>query len=283
MTKFPLLGEKIEDKWNLSLKREFHMTDDKNLFKSYSKSRLPLYEGKMIHQFTHLYAKPKYWVDEQEGRKALLSHRQDKDQKLNYQTYRLAYRSVAASTNERSLIASVLPPNTFFGHSMNASIIFDEERSDRKRIIKSSEVLFTTACLNSFVFDFLIRQRISQNITMFYIYQLPIPRLTKSDRYFNDIVQRAAKLICTTPEFDELAQEVGLISHQQGVTDDTERAKLRGELDGMIAHLYGLTEDEFSYILSTFPIVNPTVKEAALSAYRNFAPMFGVSKILASI
>ena len=73
MTKFPLLGEKIEDKWNLSLKREFHMTDDKNLFKSYSKSRLPLYEGKMIHQFTHLYAKPKYWVDEQEGRKALLS------------------------------------------------------------------------------------------------------------------------------------------------------------------------------------------------------------------
>ncbi|MEH2413254.1 Eco57I restriction-modification methylase domain-containing protein [Nostoc sp.] len=39
MTKFPLLGEKIKDKWNLSLSREFHMTDDKNLFKSYSKNR----------------------------------------------------------------------------------------------------------------------------------------------------------------------------------------------------------------------------------------------------
>ncbi|MBN3939570.1 MAG: hypothetical protein V7L21_04815 [Nostoc sp.] len=36
----------------------------------------------------------------------------------------------------------------------------------------------------------------------------------------------------------------------------------------MVAHLYGLTEDEFSYILTTFPIVNATVKEAALSAYR---------------
>ncbi|WP_292765414.1 hypothetical protein [Nostoc sp. NOS(2021)] len=47
----------------------------------------------------------------------------------------------------------------------------------------------------------------------------------------------------------------------------------------MIAHLYGLTEDEFSYILTTFPIVNATVKEAALSAYRNFAPMFENSKI----
>ncbi|WP_242053648.1 hypothetical protein [Nostoc sp. FACHB-888] len=44
----------------------------------------------------------------------------------------------------------------------------------------------------------------------------------------------------------------------------------------MIAHLYGLTENEFSYILTTFPIVNATVKEAALSAYRTFAPMFAL-------
>ncbi|WP_341525891.1 hypothetical protein WKK05_25415 [Nostoc sp. UHCC 0302] len=115
---------------------------------------------------------------------------------------------------------------------------------------------------------------------MLYVYQLPIPRLTKSDRYFKDIVQRAAKLICTIPEFDELAQEVGLSSHQKGVTDETERAKLRAELDGMVAHLYGLTEDEFSYILTTFPIVNETVKEAALEAYCNFVPMFEASKIL---
>ena len=90
-------------------------------------------------------------------------------------------------------------------------------------------------------------------------------------RIFNEIVERAAKLICTTPEFDELAQEVGLNSYQQGVTDDTERAKLRAELDGIIANLYGLTEDEFAYILTTFPIVSDTVKQAALSAYRTFS------------
>ena len=94
-------------------------------------------------------------------------------------------------------------------------------------------------------------------------------------RIFNEIVKRAAKLICTTPEFDELAQEVGLNSHQQSVTDDTKRAKLRAELDGIIANLYGLTEDEFAYILTTFPIVSDTVKQAALAAYRTFAPMSG--------
>ena len=36
-----------------------------------------------------------------------------------------------------------------------------------------------------------------------------------------------------------------------------------------MAHLYGLTEDEFSYILTTFPLVADSVKSAALQAYRD--------------
>jgi hypothetical protein len=272
MLKFPLLGEKIDDKWNLRLTREFDMTNDSHLFKQQpGKGRVPLYEGKMIHQFTHKFAEPKYWVDEQEGRKAVLGRNgKDEGQDLDYQCYRLAYRSVAASTNERSLIASVLPPNVFFGHSMNASIIH-EKGNDGNLLINSSEILFVTACLNSFIFDFGIRQRVSQNLTMFYIYQMSIPRLIEGDKYFSHIVQRAAKLICTTPEFDELASYVGLGSHANGVTDECERAKLRAELDGIIAHLYGLTEDEFAYILTTFPIVKEQVKADALTAYREFA------------
>ncbi|MFM6863261.1 MAG: hypothetical protein ACKPKG_21850, partial [Dolichospermum sp.] len=103
---------------------------------------------------------------------------------------------------------------------------------------------------------------------MFYVYQTPVPRLTEKDPYFQEIVERAAKLICTTAEYDELAREVGLTSHENGVTDERERGKIRAELDGIIAHLYGLTESEFSHILSTFPIVAEEVKNAALNAYR---------------
>jgi hypothetical protein len=110
---------------------------------------------------------------------------------------------------------------------------------------------------------------VSANINMFYIYQLPVPRLGVGDKYFNEIVERAAKLICTTSEFDELAEEVGLGSHKRGVTNEVERGKLRAELDGMIAHLYGLTEEEFAYILTTFPIVPEPVKVAAINAYRD--------------
>jgi hypothetical protein len=42
----------------------------------------------------------------------------------------------------------------------------------------------------------------------------------------------------------------------------------RAELDGMIARLYGLTEDEFAHILATFPLVEQSVKDAMLEAYR---------------
>lgn len=73
MLRFPLLGRKIEGAWNLVLSNEFHMTNDSHLFQSApGAGRLPLFEGKMIWHFQADLAKPKYWVDETAGRKALL-------------------------------------------------------------------------------------------------------------------------------------------------------------------------------------------------------------------
>lgn len=128
--------------------------------------------------------------------------------------------------------------------------------------------------LNSFALDFALRLRVSANLTMFYIYQLSMPRLTEKDATFQMIVERTARLICTTSEYEDLWREVmpGLPWSTAVVAiDQNERAKLRAELDGIIAHLYGLSEEEFNYILGTFPLVAKEVKDAALSAYRDFA------------
>jgi len=266
MLKFPLLGERINGKWNLVLCNEFHMTNDSHLFhKEYKPGRLPLFTGKLFNQFQGTHEKPLYWLDEKEGRKALLGRIEDKGQPMDYQGYRWVNRRIASNTNERTLICYITPKN-----------VFTEVNSTTLKVIETGisnqQMLFLCAIANSFTLDWMIRQKVTTTLNMFYIYQLPVPRLTEGDRHFTDIVQRTAKLICTTPEFDELAQEVGLGSHQQGVTDETERAKLRAELDGMIAHLYGLTEEEFAYILTTFPLVADTVKQAALEVYRTFAP-----------
>jgi hypothetical protein len=107
---------------------------------------------------------------------------------------------------------------------------------------------------------------------MFFVYQLRVPRLTKKDEAFRPIVERAARLICTAPEFDDLAKEVfgeRTSSRTIGATEAVERAKLRAELDGLVAHLYGLTEDEFAHILTAFPLVSDSVKTAAQNAYRD--------------
>jgi Alw26I/Eco31I/Esp3I family type II restriction m6 adenine DNA methyltransferase len=258
---YPLLGDRIDDKWTAEFHRELNMTDDAGLFRSSDfNNSLPLYEGKMIYQFTNSLANPRFWIDIKDGREALLGKEKDSGQKMSYQKYRLAYRSVAASTNERTLISTIVPP-CFTGHSLNICIG-----------LQYDENLYLMSCLNSFIIDWFIRLKVTTNISMFYIYQLPIPRFGIGDPAFSLLVERAAKLICTMPEFDELAKEVGLGSHENGVTDPKERARLRAELDGMIAHLYGLTENEFAHILSTFPIVKQEVKDAALEEFRKLAP-----------
>ncbi len=66
-----------------------------------------------------------------------------------------------------------------------------------------------------------------------------------------------------------LGRGAGGEGNTYGVTNEIERGKLRAELDGIIAHIYGLSEEEFQYILTTFPIVPDPVKLNALNAYRD--------------
>jgi hypothetical protein len=257
---FPLLGERVPGAWHLTLHRELHMTDDAPLFTTRPEAgALPLVEGKMIHQFEFARQAFNYWMPEGGGRQSLIGRGTDDGQALSYQRYRFAHRSIARSTDERTLIASILPPGVFSGHSLN--VAFEPETAD--------EQLFLLAVMNSFLLDYYLRLQVSANLTMFFIYQCPVPRLVKSDARFTSLVQRAARLTCTSPEFDDLAKAVGVKSPQDGATDPAERARLRAELDGLVAHLYGLSEAEFAHILSTFPLVPEPVKVAAQNAYRD--------------
>jgi Putative DNA-binding domain len=271
MLQFPLLGEQIKGKWNLRLSQEIHMTNDSHLFKNEpGDGFVPLVQGNMFHQFQHNFALPKYYIDLDEGRSEIIGKIEDIDQKLSYQDYRLVHRRIGRNTDQRSLIACVLPRNRFCADTAQTV----------KTILPYTTTVFITAIFNSFVADYEMRKRITAHLDMHFMYSLRVPRSQIGDKYFTDIVQRAAKLICTAPEFDELAREVGLNSHREGVTDETQRAQLRAELDGIIAHLYGLTEAEFAYILTTFSIVPEAVKQAALAAYHTFAPKSGEPEII---
>jgi hypothetical protein len=271
---FPQLGEQIDGRWNLSLTQEVNMTSDSALFRTTSgRGRLPLVQGGMFHQFNHDFAPGKYWISERDGRRAILGRTADTGQALSYQCYRFAHRRIARNTDTRTLICSVLPPNRFCADTAQTL----------RNLLPERYTVFIPAVLNSLTADYAIRQRVTTHVDMHFMHVLRVPRLTERDQAFAPIVSHAAKLICTTSEFDDLAREVGLGSHKNGVADPTERAKLRAELDGMIAHLYGLTEEEFTHILSTFPLVEQSVKDAALEAYRELAPKPGDQEIAALI
>jgi hypothetical protein len=254
MLKFPRLGERITDTWNLVLGNEFHMTSDSKWFKTVaSKDCLPLFEGKMIHQFEVGLASPRYWVHESDLSVALKSDLESIEQ------FRLVHRSIARSTDSRTMIASIISPKAVYGHSLNGWCFEPNLRVGP----------VVCALLNSFVFDWYLRASVSANLTMFFVYQTPVPRLDSNSPNFLKIGLRAARLICTTSEYDDLAKAAGIKNHKFGATDPDERARLRAELDGLIAHLYDLTEEEFAHILATFPLVPDAVKVAARNAYRD--------------
>ena len=263
MMSLPPLGKKISGAWNIRLTNEFHMTNDSHLFRtSVGPGTLPLYEGKMINQFVSDALPAKYWIDESSGRAHLVGKSTPDlpDTKLDYQKARLAFREIARSTDARTMIAAVLPPGVFANHKLMLA------RTDD---LPDLVMLYVLGTANSLSFDFLARQRVTSSVSMFTFYQLPMARLATDDARLRAIAIRSASLVCTRPAFDQLAQNAGLRDHHQGATDPAERARMRAEIDGLVAHLYGLSEAEFSHILASFPLVAEPVKIAAQNALRD--------------
>lgn len=252
LTQFTSLGKWV-DGAPLSISREFMSSEDHPLF-NYDGNGLVVWEGKMIGQFNTQLEKPKWWISEKSFKTTRFFPRQD------WHHYRIAIRRIARNTDERTLFCAVIPPNSVVVHSLFVNV---------DKLLDTADSLYLCSMLNSFVADYFIRQQVSSNVSQFAIHLLPVPRLESSDKVFSAITHRAARLICTTPEFDDLAKTVGLKSSSDGATDPSERARLRAELDGLVAHLYGLTEAEFAHILGTFPLVAEPVKVAALNAYRD--------------
>ena len=274
---WPLLGDEISNVWNVKFISEFHITADRNLFNT-NGSGLPLYEGKMIHQFNAYWSEPRYWIEEPSGSARLSDKYKVSSDKLDYLKPRLAFRGISAATNERTLISTMLPPRVFSEGRTATTVI--------QRNIGASEQLFLLSCLNSFVLDWTLRAKVISNINMFYMYQLPLPRLSAGDPIFDAIVPRAARLTCTTPAFAALWQQVmgAEWSPEVAAVDPAERASLRRELDALVAHLYGLSRDEFDHILRTFPLVFPPneegerLRERQLAVFERMAGEFTFDK-----
>jgi hypothetical protein len=196
------------------------MTGDSKLFNR-DRDGYPLYEGKLIAAFDHEYSSPSYWINEKLARDSertsywrTLTRRGGQPKILDLDCYRTVFRNIAASTNERAFLCTVLPPKVACPHTMMVvrRLVPEETTGESRELINSAESLFLACVFSSFICDFLIRMKITTHLDMHFVYSLPVPRLDRRDsnsaEYFWPSVARVLRLICTTAEYASLWAEI---------------------------------------------------------------------------
>lgn len=152
----------------------------------------------------------------------------------------MGWRDITNATNERTVIASVVPRA---GAGDTLLLMFPEQQDRR-----------LYACLladqNSLVHDFVARQKIGGTHLKFHVKKqitiLPPSAYSKADLDF--IVPRVLELTYTARDLKPWAEDLGY-NGEPFAYDLTRRVQLRAELDAYYARLYGLTRDELRYIL----------------------------------
>ena len=264
----PLLSE-----LGFHFRRELHPADDVRLFhkrtgEKLRAGQLPIYEGKMIHQFEDGYCPGQFYAESKpvhaelkrkeifrlaafvrdadletlEG-KPLPKKKEDltefleeifdkKKFKLDYQFERLVFRRVGSSTNERTVIATVLSEDIVFSDSLSYLMPCRYEVSDKGKLLQvelpAEEVRSLLTLLNSLVVNYYIRNRVSATVNMFYVYELPLPKLATAQK--KKLAEAAAKLLKNPRDVKE-----------------------RAALEVFIARdLYGLSLDDWKHLTGSF-------------------------------
>lgn len=173
----------------------------------------------------------------------------------------MGWRDICRSTDERTVIASVIPRNAV---SNKMPLMMFQPSID------AAHAAALLANLDSLALDFAARQKIGgTTLNYFYIKQFPV---LPSDRYTNAdlafIVPRVLELTYTAHDLADWACDLGYTG-APFAWDPARRAHLRAELDAYYARLYGLTRDELRYILDPADVEGPDYPSQTFRVLKN--------------
>lgn len=284
--------------WDVVLRRMFDKSTDSDLFSVAEKVRsnsdyLQLYEGDLGHQFNHRYAefrdgrvqectgvqlddpafvpRTEWSISHSDFENKCASMRLDDLSPCK--TAFLGFRRVARSTDERTVIACIIPwaPMTY-GWILTLNV-------DAKKMA------ILCGAYNSLVFDYLLRTSLSQpSIPQGTFEQVALPpwsRYTPADLAY--IVPRVLELTHTAHDMQAWADDLlaALPSadprppEQRGTPlspfpwKPERRAQLRAELDAYYARLYGLTRNELRYILDPADVMGADYPSETFRVLKN--------------
>lgn len=296
-------GKEEVNPWGVKFLRMFDMTNDSHLFRTadelegegfwlgagnvYSRGGeryLPLYEGKMVQMYDHRAANvvvnpenvhraaiaapvglaghsdpsfspsPQFWTSGDAVAQAL---------DFVSPSWLIAFKDVTSPTNVRTMIAAAIPA-VAVGNSLPIVATNDES---------SAAMLLANLC--SLALDAMARQKVGgQHLNFFIVEQLPVLPLSRYDTPFHGtplvpwITERVLELTYTAHDIKGFADALGY-DGPPFAWDEERRLHLRCQLDALYFHLYGLSRDDITDILETFPIVKRQDK-AAFGRFRTW-------------
>jgi hypothetical protein len=191
---------------------------------------------------------------------------------LDCTDYRIGYRDVARTTDERTLIATVLPKGIPCVHTVQTLRPHEANPSEEDlrntplhtaydRLFTDKELFVAVGLLNSLPFDFLIRTKVDTHVVKYKFKESQVPRLTEDDEWFDYIWERAARLNCYGEKFEEMRDRLGGV---EPVIDMEERREVQAELDSAAFHAYGLDREQTAFVLDDFhQVQNPRLMNDA--------------------
>ena len=286
-------GDSSGNPWGLRLTTMFHMSNDSHLFHTREQLELegweldgnvfvrdgarmlPLYEAKMADLYDHRRAsvvisetavvrqgQQEYLTksDHEDPSCVPLPRSWVADQQVNTQipdpqiSWLVVWRNVTSPTNERTMLASVIP-RAGVGHSLQVATL-DGGAGPLAAVF--------VGAVSSLVFDFTARVKLGgTNLTFFILRQLPMlsPAVADypcpwepSQSVASWVSERVAELIVTARDLVKFARDLGY-KEAPFRWDAERRLVLRAELDAAFFYLYGIGRHDVEYILETFPIV----------------------------
>ena len=188
---------------------------------------LPVVEGKHVAPFSVDIARAR-WRIAPEVAAGLL------DPARTFARPRLGYREVASATNRLTLIAAIVPADTVTTHTV---FCLKDQLDDEAQ-------WYLCGMLNSYVANYLVRLRVSTHVSSGIIDRLPVPLPRRDEPRFREIAGLSRSLAAAPLDAANYAR-----------------------LQAIAAREYGLHSSQFHHILSTFPLIEATFRDAARSAF----------------
>lgn len=295
--------------WDISFMHMFHMSNDSHLFHTADRLRgmgyglegnwfvkgddayLPLYEAKMMHQYTHRWGTydtsgggAGYVLADDETYNAGDDNRPENGEPSQPKTrnmtaaelrhpdiypmprYWVHQREVRHKIGDkaqkwllgfRRIAKSTNERTTISGFiplvatGDNLTLIMFKFETDDVH-----KICCLSANLASFVFDFIARQKVGGiDLNFFIVKQLPVlPPQVYIPELVAFIAPRVVELTYTAWDMRPFAVDMGY-DGAPFVWDEDRRFVIRCELDALYFHLYGMGRDDVDYIMETFSIV----------------------------